>query len=114
LRFRFVLTWEDMPFVKVAETRELPPNSVIEVLVGSEPIAICNVAGEIHALSGTCPHQGGPLGQGAVNGSSVTCPWHAWDFDCRTGENDFDRAKRVDVYRVRVEAGEISIELPDA
>jgi nitrite reductase (NADH) small subunit len=114
LRFRFVLRWNRMPFVKVADTREVPANSVIEVFVGDEPIAVCNVQGEIHALGGTCPHQGGPLGQGAVNGSSVTCPWHAWDFDCRTGENDFDPARKVAVYPVRLDAGEISIEFPNA
>lgn len=103
-----------MPFVKVAETREVPPNSVIEVLIAGEPVAICNIEGNIHALSGTCPHQGGPLGQGAVNGTHLTCPWHAWDFDCRTGRNDFDPETRVAVYPVRIDAGAISIDVPNA
>lgn len=101
-----------MPLVNVASTSDIPLNSVIEVLVGNEPIAICNIEGTFHAMSGTCPHQGGPLGQGMVNGNSVTCPWHAWDFDCRTGENDFDSRQRVDIYPVHVETGQISVELP--
>lgn len=101
-----------MPFVKVADARELPPNSVLEIFVDAEPVALCNIDGRIHALSGTCPHRGGPLGQGAINGASVTCPWHAWDFDCRTGENDFDPTQRVAVYAVKMQDGEILVEVP--
>ena len=94
--------------------KAVPPDSVTEVMAAGEPVAICNIGGEVHALSGTCPHQGGPLGQGAVNGASVTCPWHGWEFDCRTGENDFNPNIKVDVYPVRVDSGDIFIELPDA
>ena len=104
---------KNMALVRVAEARELPEYSVIEVNVGDRPIALCNIGGEVYALDGTCPHQGGPLGQGAVNGNSVTCPWHSWDFDCRTGENDFDPSQRVAVFPVRVVDGQLSIELPD-
>lgn len=101
-----------MPQIRVAALSEVPPGSVIEVMVNETPFAVCNVEGELHALGGTCPHQGGPLGQGAVNGNYITCPWHCWDFDYRTGVNDFDATKKVDVYPVKVENGEISIELP--
>jgi nitrite reductase (NADH) small subunit len=101
-----------MPFVKVAETSELPHNSVIEVMPEGEPLAVCNIDGEFHALGGTCPHRGGPLGQGVVNGNSITCPWHAYDFDCRTGENDFDPSLKVPVYPIRLEGADVLIELP--
>lgn len=103
-----------MPLIRVASLSEVAPDSVIEVMIEDAPIAICNVNGEVHALAGICPHRGGPLGQGAVNGNSVTCPWHAWDFDCRTGANDFDASQRVTVFPVKIESGEISVELPDA
>jgi nitrite reductase/ring-hydroxylating ferredoxin subunit len=101
-----------MAFVKVAALSELAPGTLFEVMVNEQPIALCNVKGELHALAGTCPHRGGPLGQGAVNGDFVTCPWHAWDFDCRTGENDFDPRHKVAVFAVKEEAGSVFVDVP--
>jgi nitrite reductase/ring-hydroxylating ferredoxin subunit len=66
-----------MALVKVAAVGELKDNSVHEVMVGETPYAVCNVGGEITALLGICPHRGGPLGQGAIHGQNVVCPWHA-------------------------------------
>ena len=44
-----------------------------------------NVDGIIHALSNECPHNAGPLGEGKLEGFSVSCPLHAWKFDVTTG-----------------------------
>ena len=77
-----------------------------------ERYAVCNVGGELHAVSGVCPHRGGPLGQGALNGNNITCPWHAWEFDCRTGEYDIDPAKRIPTYEVKVEGGDVFLDIP--
>ena len=102
-----------MGFVRVCSLAELPPESLTEVMVDGRPIAICNSGGEIRALDGVCPHQGGPLGQGAMNGENIVCPWHAWEFSSATGQNDFDPDTRVARYPVRVENGEILVD-PDA
>jgi nitrite reductase (NADH) small subunit len=80
--------------------------------IGDQTIALCNVAGEFHALEGACPHAGGPLGEGALHGTTLVCPWHAWEFDCRTGANDFDPDVSVATFPVKIEAGEILIEIP--
>jgi nitrite reductase/ring-hydroxylating ferredoxin subunit len=101
-----------MPFVKVASVSELAGDSVIEVLVGDTPFAICNVGGKISALSGICPHRGGPLGQGAIHDANVVCPWHAWEWNCATGENDMDSTKKVAVCEVNVQGGDIFLNLP--
>src|SRR5215813_1712824 len=101
-----------MPYVKVGLLSRVPAGSVIEASVGEKRYAICNVDGQIHALAGTCPHRGGPLGQGAVNGGNLTCPWHAWEFDCRTGTNDYDPAVRVATFPVRVLGDDILIDIP--
>lgn len=82
----------------------------MEVMIGSQPVALCNVDGEIHALEGVCPHQGGPLGQGAMNGENIVCPWHAWEFSCKTGCNDFDPETRVPAYPVRVDGDDILVD----
>ena len=101
-----------MAFVKVASVSRLSPGSVMEASVGDGYYAICNVDGRISALSGTCPHRGGPLGQGAVNGGNLTCPWHAWEFDCHTGANDYDPAVKVATFPVQVSGDDILIDIP--
>jgi len=80
--------------------------------VNGNPYAVCNVDGVVRALSGVCIHRGGPLGQGQLHQGRVVCPFHLWEFDCATGEYDFDPAKRVDTYRVVVEGDDILIEAP--
>ena len=102
-----------MAFEILASLDELPPGNLIEIVRGSDLYALCNVEGEIRALSGTCPHQGGPLGQGALNGGFITCPWHAWEFDSATGACLFNEEIRVPTYSVRVDSGEILVDLPE-
>src|ERR1700683_3471472 len=101
-----------MPFVNVGPLVELPPDSVKEALVGGYPYAICHVGGEVRALSGICPHSGGPLGQGQIHDGRVVCPYHLWEFDCRSGEYDFDPALRVATYEVRGQGGDILLPVP--
>ena len=101
-----------MPFVKVANRSALPPDSVIEVMVDDSPYAVCNLAGEIRALSGICIHRGGPLGQGQIHDGHIVCPYHLWEFDCRTGEYDYDPSKRVPTFAVRVEGDDIFLQVP--
>ena len=101
-----------MPFVKVAALSAVPADSVTEVLVNGHPYAICHVGGAVRALDGVCIHRGGPLGLGQIHGGRVVCPFHLWEFDCATGEYDFDPSKRVATYPVRVEGDDILIEAP--
>jgi nitrite reductase (NADH) small subunit len=101
-----------LPLFKVAQLSQLPAGSVTEVTVGDTPYAICNVAGRVTALAGTCPHRGGPLGQGAIHGNYVVCPWHAWQWDCATGANDFDATRLVPTFKVEVAGDDILIEIP--
>jgi nitrite reductase/ring-hydroxylating ferredoxin subunit len=103
-----------MPVVKVGSLAHLPPGSVMEVRAGGETYALCNVGGSVYALGGTCLHVGGPLGHGALDGHHVVCPWHMWEFDCRTGEYDRNPAFSVPTFPVRVEGDDILMELPDA
>ena len=100
-----------MPFVKVGSVSKLPAGSVMEASIGEERYAICNVAGAVLALSGTCPHRGGPLGQGVVNGGNLTCPWHAWEFDCRTGHHDYNPAIKLDTFPVEISGGDIVVDI---
>lgn len=102
-----------MAYKKLACLEELPEGALLEIVEGNELYALCNVAGEIRAMTGVCPHHGGPLGQGALEGSVVTCPWHAWQFDTGTGACVFIEDLRIPTYPVRIEAGDILVDLPE-
>lgn len=101
-----------MPFVKIGSVSKLPPGSVMQAEIGENTYAVCNAGGEIHALDGICPHAGGPLGQGALHEHMLVCPWHAWEYDCRTGVNDFDEDTVVAHFPVKIEGDDILIDLP--
>src|SRR5438270_6909732 len=101
-----------MPLVKIGPLSALPPGSVMQAAVGEETFAICNSAGELHALDGICPHAGGPLGQGALHGTTLVCPWHAWEYDCVTGEHDRNPELKLQKFAVKVEGSDILIDIP--
>jgi len=90
---------------------DLPPESVLEVMVGDRPYAICRTGGVVVALDGVCPHRGGPLGQGQIHQGHLVCPYHLWEFDCRTGGYHLDPACRVATYDVKVEDGQILLQV---
>lgn len=98
-------------FVPVIATTDLPPGRAAEVTVGGQSVALFNVEGTFHALPNRCPHRGGPLGQGFLEGPQVSCPWHNWTFDVTTGENVATPDLKVTRYEVRVEAGQVCVKL---
>jgi len=100
-----------MPLVKVGSLSKLPPGSVMEAQVGDGTYAICNVEVELHALDGICPHAGGPLGQGALHGATLVCPWHAWEYDCRSGANEMDDGLVVAKVPVKIQGDDILIDV---
>lgn len=63
----------------------LPPGSGRAFTVGERRIAVFNVDGKFHAIDDTCPHEGASLAEGSLEGTTVTCPWHAAEFDITTG-----------------------------
>ncbi len=103
-----------MGFVRIGKQEELPAGSVVEIVLDGQPYAICNAGGQFYALDGVCPHSGGPLGEGALHDFMLVCPWHAWEFDCRSGANDFDPDVKVATFPVKVEEGEILIDVTRA
>jgi len=74
-----------MSFVRVASLVELPPGAVRRVSVAGRAIAVFNLGGTVYALDDRCPHEGGFLSLGGVEGRCVRCPVHGAAFDLRTG-----------------------------
>ena len=101
-----------MPLWKVKALDEIPPGAVEEVECGEALYAICNVDGKLHCVEATCPHAGGPLGQGNLNGNYVVCPWHGWEFDTGTGLNNYDEDVKLATFPVVVQDGVVHIDVP--
>ena len=101
---------ENMPrYVKLATLEELPPGTSKEVEHDGRVYALFNVEGVISAIDGICPHQGGPLADGSVEGTCVTCPWHGWQFDVRTGQSTLNGKIKQAGFEVKLEGGEVLV-----
>ncbi|GIW96013.1 MAG: (2Fe-2S)-binding protein [Pirellulaceae bacterium] len=74
-------------WVLVGLVTDFPEGEAREVVAEGRVLALFCVDGSIYALDGVCPHQGGPLGRGSLRGCIVTCPWHGWQYDVRTGQH---------------------------
>ncbi|MCZ6480183.1 MAG: Rieske (2Fe-2S) protein [Candidatus Methylomirabilales bacterium] len=99
-------------FVKVATAGELTPGQAKKVEVDGKVIALFNLEGSYHAIDDTCPHRGGPLSTGPVEGQVVTCPWHGSKFDVRSGDVLTAPARTgVSSYRVRVSGSDVEVEV---
>jgi nitrite reductase (NADH) small subunit len=72
--------------LKLANVQDIPEGKAIIVKAphGTE-VALFKINGKIYGLNNECPHMGGPLGEGTIEDCVVTCPWHGWQFDVRTG-----------------------------
>ncbi|MFQ5927017.1 MAG: Rieske (2Fe-2S) protein [Terriglobia bacterium] len=96
-------------FVKVATRNELPPGSGKLVIAHDKPIALFNVNGEFYAVNYICPHMGGPIGEGSLNGYVVACPWHGWTFDVRSGLPDHPGGHAIAAYEVKLEGDAVLV-----
>jgi nitrite reductase/ring-hydroxylating ferredoxin subunit len=100
--------------LKAAEPAELPPGRMKEVELGPDEYAlVANVEGRYYAMRAVCNHMGGPLAQGTLQGTTVTCPWHRSKWDVTTGRNLWFHRPLPDepAYPVHVEADGIYIEV---
>jgi len=97
--------------IKIASADELRPGQLKVVETETGNIALFNVGGNFFATSNTCLHKGGPLGEGELGNSVVTCPWHGWQYDVTTGENLTNPSRPVRTYKVTVENGDVFLEI---
>ena len=98
-------------FVKAAKKDEIPIDSGKYVEVNGQEIALFKVGDKVHAIHHMCPHQGGPLAEGGINGKVVTCPWHGWEFDVTTGNCTFNEDIKQPTFKVKEEGDDVYIEI---
>jgi nitrite reductase/ring-hydroxylating ferredoxin subunit len=96
-------------FQKAAQANEIGVGEGRCVTINGKTIAIFNCAGEFFAIDDMCPHRGGSLGNGSLEGEWVFCPLHAWQFNVKTGQMPMGGG--VVSYPTRVEGDDILVEI---
>jgi nitrite reductase/ring-hydroxylating ferredoxin subunit len=93
----------------VLAAEDLADGEVIEAMVGERALAIARVGDEVFALDNVCPHAGGPLGDGVLNGCELTCPWHGWTFDVSSGACTMDPSLTAETVEAKLHGGHIYV-----
>ncbi len=76
-------------------------------------MVLVRVGERVYACADTCSHRGGPLHEGKLAGTRLTCPWHGWMFDVRTGQCLLPaRGTAVATYPVRLDGEAVWVDLP--
>lgn len=107
-------------YVRACSVDEVPLGSAKMIRVEGRPIAIFNLNGDFYATDDICPHEGGPLSEGFIDGENVTCPWHGATFHILSGKTLEPPAgekmgppvnRGVACYRVRIVGAGVEIEI---
>lgn len=95
-------------FVRIGSAEELPAaGQAKEFPCGTKTLCVANVEGSYMAVDNVCPHRGGPLGQGIVEGNKIVCPWHGWEFELASGNNPFTPNLSVAGYELKIEGDSV-------
>jgi len=98
--------------VKVAVISQVPPGTGKAVHAGAKQVALFNVGGTFYAIDSLCTHRHGPLAEGTLEGTIVTCPWHGSKFDVTSGQVVKGPASQaVSTYPVRVEGTDVLLDI---
>jgi len=108
-RVVFILRSMANTWVKVAGAEQLKPGTAMKVDVNGQELALYNVDGKFFATSNICPHQGGPLAEGMMEGCTVVCPWHAWVFDVSNGQSPVNPRAKIPCFQVKVEGKDVLV-----
>lgn len=98
-------------FVSVGKTEDVMSGSGFVAEVNGQSVAVFNVEGSYYAIDNTCLHRGGPLGEGELEGEVVTCPWHGWEYNVKTGACINNPSVCLKSYPVLVEGSELKVKL---
>jgi nitrite reductase (NADH) small subunit len=98
-------------FIEVAKVEDLPTGRAIVRAVGEHRIALYHTADGYFASDNTCPHRGGPLGEGDIIGNEIVCPWHLWSFEVDTGRCGGNPEVCIVTHDVRIDGDRILVRL---
>ena len=99
----------------LAAAADINEGGMLAVEAGGRTLLLAKIGGRCHAVGETCPHAGGPLGEGVLRGQVVTCPWHKAAFDVTTGRRAEPPAlDDLPRFETRLSAGRVLVEVGDA
>lgn len=98
-------------FRKVAGIGDLAEGKGKQVEIEGQTLALFRVEGKFYAIDNSCVHQGGPLADGVLEGTLITCPWHAWKFDITTGTSPINPNARCRTFPVKVVGDDLLVEV---
>jgi thiamine pyrophosphate-dependent acetolactate synthase large subunit-like protein/nitrite reductase/ring-hydroxylating ferredoxin subunit len=104
------LTWHRV----LDDPAQLPEGRVRTVTAGRKSIALTHVDGAFGALDNRCPHQGGPLGEGAIEGGVLRCPWHGYDYCPLTGSPPGDFTDEAHTYPLEIREDGVYVAVEEA
>lgn len=95
------------------KTSDILPGKMIKVSIDGRDILVANIDGKYYATDDSCTHSGSSLSEGKLKGRTITCGWHAAEFDCKTGKLMKFPAKIRDLtsYNIVVESGNVFVEI---
>lgn len=99
-------------FVKVGRVADFPAGGKLVVVEGRN-VGLFRLGNDFHALDNNCLHRGGPVCDGPITDGVVTCPWHGWSYEIKTGTMVQDPRVGLSRHEVRVEGDEVSVRLTD-
>jgi nitrite reductase/ring-hydroxylating ferredoxin subunit len=101
-------------FIDVLASAELPEGRLVVAEAGRVPVLLLRRGGQIHAVQNWCPHAGGPLNEGEIDGDEVRCPWHGSRFCLRDGAPlEGPASVPLRTFDVREEGGRILVRPSD-
>ena len=96
---------------RVGSLAAVTAGAAVLAKAGGIEVALFLCHGKVVATQGQCPHAEGPLHEGDVEGSVLTCPWHGWSFDLDTGTSLEDDTITLTRYSVRIDGDDIMVSL---
>jgi len=95
------------------KTSDIPLGKMAKISIDGRDILVANIGGEYFAIDDSCTHSGSSLSEGKLEGCTITCGWHAAQFDCKTGKLVKFPAKIRDLtsYNVVVESDSVFVEM---
>ena len=98
-------------FYRAGSLSAFSTNDRFSTAVNGKRVVVFKLAGTYVATPAICPHAGGPLCDAVIDGDSLSCAWHGYNFSLRSGECDDDPDLKLDRYEVRIDGDDVLVKL---
>ncbi len=97
-------------WLAIVPLADVPVDELYPIDAGGHPLVLVREGNKVYALDGRCPHRGGPMNEGVLEGHTIRCPWHHFSFDVRTGEIVWPQGwEGLPTYATRIREGMVEL-----